>query len=262
MNQSLDKVVLLAPLTGPVVPLADVPDPVFAGGMFGDGIAIDPLEGRLVAPCDGVITHLARTGHAVTLQTAEGAEILLHIGIDTVELGGEGFKTRVAQGAQVKAGDLLIEFDQTDEGDPIVFAGDDHTLRFVAPLPGYLSRLGPQLQTVSLVEDGRSGYRLEVRLALLPPDGSDPQPLGEPEVLLRGIAKGAFAYRGVDDQNRPGDWQGEWSDGRRTPSLVRLELQTDGNVAFPMLVAPVRIDPSASRNGFSPGRLPRGPVTR
>ena len=157
---------------------------------------------------------------------------------------------------------LVVPFDQTDEGDPIVFAGDDHTLRFVAPLPGYLSRLGPQLQTVSLVEDGRSGYRLEVRLALLPPDGSDPQPLGEPEVLLRGIAKGAFAYRGVDDQNRPGDWQGEWSDGRRTPSLVRLELQTDGNVAFPMLVAPVRIDPSASRNGFSPGRLPRGPVTR
>jgi len=157
---------------------------------------------------------------------------------------------------------LVVPFDQTDEGDPIVFAGDDHTLRFVAPLPGYLSRLGPQLQTVSLVEDGRSGYRLEVRLALLPPDGSDPQPLGEPEVLLRGIARGAFAYRGVDDQNRPGDWQGEWSDGRRTPSLVRLELQAAGNVAFPTLVAPVRIDPSASRNGFSPGRLPRGPVTR
>src|SRR5690242_15479814 len=88
MDQSLDKVVLLAPLTGPVVPLADVPDPVFAGGMFGDGIGIDPLEGRLVAPCDGLVTHLARTGHAVTLQTPEGAEILLHIGIDTVELSG------------------------------------------------------------------------------------------------------------------------------------------------------------------------------
>jgi multiphosphoryl transfer protein len=116
MDQSLDKVVLLAPLTGPVVPLADVPDPVFAGGMFGDGIAIDPLEGRLVAPCDGLVTHLARTGHAVTLQTAEGAEILLHIGIDTVELGGEGFTARVAQGAQVKAGEVLIEFDQDAVG--------------------------------------------------------------------------------------------------------------------------------------------------
>lgn len=112
MNQSPDQVILLAPLTGPVVPLADVPDPVFAGGMFGDGIAVDPLEGRLVAPCDGVITHLARTGHAVTLQTPEGAEILLHIGIDTVELAGAGFTAKVAQGAHVKAGDLLIEFDQ------------------------------------------------------------------------------------------------------------------------------------------------------
>jgi phosphoenolpyruvate-protein phosphotransferase len=112
MNQSPDKVVLLAPLTGPVVPLADVPDPVFAGGMFGDGIAIDPLDGRLVAPCDGVVTHLARTGHAVTLQTSQGAEILLHIGIDTVELAGAGFTAKVAQGAHVRAGDLLIEFDQ------------------------------------------------------------------------------------------------------------------------------------------------------
>lgn len=153
---------------------------------------------------------------------------------------------------------LVVPFDQNDDGDPIVFSGDDHTLRFVAPLPGYLSRLGPQLQTVSLVEDGTSGYRLEVRLALLPPDGSDPQPLGEPEVLLRGIRKGTFAYRGMDEQNRPGDWSDTWSDGRRTPSLVRVELQVDGNVAFPMLVAPVRIDASASRNGFNVGRLPHG----
>ncbi len=112
MNQSPDNVVLLAPLTGPVVSLADVPDPVFAGGMFGDGIAVDPLDGRLLAPCDGVVTHLARTGHAVTLQTPQGAEILLHIGIDTVELGGAGFTAKVAQGDHVRTGDLLIEFDQ------------------------------------------------------------------------------------------------------------------------------------------------------
>lgn len=116
MNQSPDKVILLSPLTGPVVLLADVPDPVFAGGMFGDGIAIDPLDGLLVAPCDAVVTHLARTGHAVTLQTKEGAEILLHIGIDTVELGGAGFTAKVAQGDRVRAGDPLIEFDQDAVG--------------------------------------------------------------------------------------------------------------------------------------------------
>ncbi|MGF6858644.1 phosphoenolpyruvate-protein phosphotransferase [Paraburkholderia sp. CI3] len=111
MSHSENHIVLLAPLTGPVVPLAKVPDPVFSGGMFGDGIGVDPLEGRLVAPCDGVVTHLARTGHAVTLESAEGAQILLHIGIDTVGLNGKGFAPMVEQGAQVHAGDVLIEFD-------------------------------------------------------------------------------------------------------------------------------------------------------
>ncbi|MBB5441665.1 phosphocarrier protein FPr [Paraburkholderia sp. WSM4177] len=112
MSHSENHIVLLAPLTGPVVPLAKVPDPVFSGGKFGDGIGVDPLEGRLVAPCDGVVTHLARTGHAVTLESAEGAQILLHIGIDTVGLNGKGFVPMVEQGAQVRAGDVLIEFDQ------------------------------------------------------------------------------------------------------------------------------------------------------
>ncbi len=111
MNPAPSQFVLLAPLTGPVVPLAAVPDPVFSEGLFGDGIGIDPLEGRLVAPCDGVVMHLARTGHAVTVQTPEGAEVLVHIGIDTVELNGKGFKALVTQGAQVRRGDVLIEFD-------------------------------------------------------------------------------------------------------------------------------------------------------
>lgn len=102
---------LVAPLTGPVVPLAAVPDPVFSEGLFGDGIGVDPLVGRLVSPCDGTVMHLARTGHAVTLQTAEGAQVLVHIGIDTVELNGKGFAPKVEQGAQVRRGDLLIEFD-------------------------------------------------------------------------------------------------------------------------------------------------------
>jgi phosphocarrier protein FPr len=88
-----------------------VPDPVFSGGMFGDGIGIDPLLGTLIAPCDGVISHLARTSHALTLTSHNGAQILLHIGIDTVELKGQGFTVKVQQGQQVRAGDVLIEFD-------------------------------------------------------------------------------------------------------------------------------------------------------
>ncbi|MBP0588869.1 phosphoenolpyruvate--protein phosphotransferase [Paraburkholderia sp. LEh10] len=111
-SHSEGHIVLLAPMTGPVVPLANVPDPVFSGGMFGDGIGIDPLEGKLVAPCDGVVMHLARTGHAVTITTAQGAEVLLHIGIDTVGLNGKGFAPMVEQGAKVRTGDVLIEFDQ------------------------------------------------------------------------------------------------------------------------------------------------------
>ncbi|WP_213297740.1 phosphoenolpyruvate--protein phosphotransferase [Paraburkholderia sacchari] len=110
-NSAAGRIELIAPLSGPVVPLASVPDPVFSEGLFGDGIGIDPLAGRLVSPCDGTIMHLARTGHAVTLQTAEGAQVLVHIGIDTVELNGKGFTPKVEQGAQVRRGDLLIEFD-------------------------------------------------------------------------------------------------------------------------------------------------------
>jgi general secretion pathway protein J len=157
---------------------------------------------------------------------------------------------------------LVMPFGETDDGDPIVFTGAVNKLTFVAPMPGYLSRLGPQMQTVALVEDGRDSYRLEVSLYMLPPDGSEPKALGEPQVLLRGIRKGAFAYRGMDDQNKPMDWQETWGDGRRTPSLVRIALDLDGGTVFPTMVAPLRIDPSASRNGFSLSRGSRGPVVR
>ncbi|WP_255266316.1 PTS sugar transporter subunit IIA, partial [Cupriavidus necator] len=94
-----------------LLPLAAVPDPVFADGMFGDGLAIDPLSDTLVAPCDGTIVHLAATGHALTLQAPCGAQVLLHVGIDTVSLRGEGFAPCVAQGAAVRQGDALIRFD-------------------------------------------------------------------------------------------------------------------------------------------------------
>jgi general secretion pathway protein J len=157
---------------------------------------------------------------------------------------------------------LVMPFGETDDGDPIVFQGAADKLTFVAPMPGYLSRLGPQMQTVSLVEEDHGSYRLEVSLYLLPPDGSEPKALGEPQVLMHGIRKGAFSYRGVDDQNKPTDWQASWGDARRTPSLVRIALDVDGQTVFPTLVAPLRIDPSASRNGFSLFRGSRRPVVQ
>ncbi|TMJ12680.1 MAG: hypothetical protein E6G94_13175, partial [Alphaproteobacteria bacterium] len=103
------RVVLHAPLSGWLCGLEEVPDEVFAGGMMGDGIAIDPLDGELVAPCDGVVAVIAPTAHAVTVRAPNGAEILLHIGVDTVGL--EGFTAHVTAGQKVRLGDRLISFD-------------------------------------------------------------------------------------------------------------------------------------------------------
>ncbi|HFL7065301.1 TPA: beta-glucoside-specific PTS transporter subunit IIABC [Enterococcus faecium] len=102
---------LKSPLTGKVLPLSEVPDQVFSSGVMGKGIAIDPEVGELVAPADGEITTIFPTGHAVGITTTDGAEILIHIGMDTVELNGNGFEILVKQGDLVKAGDLLIRFD-------------------------------------------------------------------------------------------------------------------------------------------------------
>ena len=102
---------LRAPLSGIVWPLERIPDPVFAQKMVGDGASIDPIDAVLVAPCDGDVLSLHPAGHAVTLRTAEGAEILLHIGIDTVALKGEGFHPMVSAGDTVRVGAPLISFD-------------------------------------------------------------------------------------------------------------------------------------------------------
>ena len=102
---------LLAPLSGVLVPLESVPDPVFAGRMVGDGISIDPTSAELLAPVAGTVTQLHRAHHAVAITSDSGVEILLHIGLDTVELKGEGFTPKVALGDRVRAGQVLIAFD-------------------------------------------------------------------------------------------------------------------------------------------------------
>lgn len=107
-------VVLRAPLSGVVVPLDRVPDPVFAQRLAGDGVSIDPTSSVLLAPCDGTVTQVHRAGHAVTLRTAHGLELMMHIGLDTVELGGRGFTPHVRTGQQVRTGEALISFDADD----------------------------------------------------------------------------------------------------------------------------------------------------
>lgn len=100
-----------APVAGKVVALEDVPDPTFAQGILGPGIAIEPAEGRIVAPADGTVDVMFETGHAVSLTTADGAELLIHVGIDTVQLEGKHYKACCKAGDQVSKGDTLIEFD-------------------------------------------------------------------------------------------------------------------------------------------------------
>jgi phosphoenolpyruvate-protein phosphotransferase len=108
MSSALD---LKAPLSGAALPLTQVPDPVFAGLMMGDGLAIRPTSGVLLAPCDGIVTQIARTQHALTLTADNGAQILMHIGIDTVSLKGKGFVAKVREGERVHCGMPLIEAD-------------------------------------------------------------------------------------------------------------------------------------------------------
>ncbi|CAD5956821.1 phosphoenolpyruvate--protein phosphotransferase [Planktothrix agardhii] len=104
-------VLLKAPLSGYILPIEQVPDPVFAQKMVGDGIAIDPVSQVLIAPCDGEVIQLHPSYHAVTLKTPEGLEVLMHIGLDTVTLRGQGFSPKVKMGDRIQTGDPLIEFD-------------------------------------------------------------------------------------------------------------------------------------------------------
>lgn len=105
------KDVLVSPATGEVVALSEVPDPTFAEKMMGDGVAVKPTEGVIVAPITGEVMQMFPTKHAVGIKTVNGVELLLHIGIETVNMQGEGFKAFVKEGDTVAAGDKLIEFD-------------------------------------------------------------------------------------------------------------------------------------------------------
>ena len=111
MSPKTAHVQVLAPLTGVMVPIESVPDPVFAQKMVGDGFSIDPFDGTVFAPVSGEIADLQNAHHALTIRTPEGIEILIHIGLETVSLEGRGFTPHVARGDKVAAGDKLITFD-------------------------------------------------------------------------------------------------------------------------------------------------------
>ncbi|MCU9593550.1 PTS system trehalose-specific EIIBC component [Caldibacillus thermolactis] len=111
MANQARKIALVAPLTGKVVAIENVPDQTFSEKMMGDGLAIEPTDGKVVAPVDGEVVVTFPTKHAVGLKTASGMELLIHVGLETVHMDGEGFDMHVKQGDKVKAGDLLLTFD-------------------------------------------------------------------------------------------------------------------------------------------------------
>ena len=102
---------LFAPMAGKAVAISQVPDPTFAECMLGNGIAIEPTEGKVYAPCDATVDMMFTTGHAVSLIADNGAEILIHVGLETVGLEGKPFTIHVANGDKVKKGQLMIEVD-------------------------------------------------------------------------------------------------------------------------------------------------------
>lgn len=127
---------ILSPIVGSIVDLKDVNDPVFSSNAMGQGIAVKPSEGVVYAPANAEVTIAFATGHAYGLKTENGAEILIHVGIDTVSMNGEGFNQQVAQGDKVKAGDVLGTFDATK----IAAAGlDDTTMVIVTNTADYVS---------------------------------------------------------------------------------------------------------------------------
>lgn len=144
---------ILSPATGRLLPLEHVKDEMFASKVLGDGFAVDITEGTIVAPVDGTVAAACDTGHAVGIRTEDGKEILIHIGIDTVELGGKGFDLHVSQGQKVKKGDLLVKVDL----DEVRRAGKDLTTMVILTTGGRVS-----------VEEGKTvaaGRRADVRIS-------------------------------------------------------------------------------------------------
>jgi phosphocarrier protein FPr/phosphocarrier protein len=182
---------LRSPLAGWVMPLEEVPDPVFAGRMLGDGLAIDPTTGVLCAPCDGVLVSVAPTRHAVTLRADNGAELLIHIGIDTVGLDGAGFEALAEAERRVELGAVLLRFDldliarrAPSLVTPIIVTNGDR-YEIVGRSAGRLLAQGEQLMELRAIgvgaaedPDQRGAEILRLRLRVPLPHGLHARPAG------------------------------------------------------------------------------------
>ncbi|MDR0622577.1 MAG: phosphoenolpyruvate--protein phosphotransferase [Deltaproteobacteria bacterium] len=178
--------IIYAPISGVIVPITEVPDPTFAQKMVGDGIAIDPIEEALCSPCDGKVAQVHPSNHALTIATAGGTEILMHIGIDTVTLKGQGFQATVSEGDEVKRGDKLILFDAdfvaknaTSLLTMVVITSEGAT---VQPLSSGLAIAGqtPLLEVATTASESQKptggGIVFSLPIVILNPDGLHARP--------------------------------------------------------------------------------------
>nr|WP_315587612.1 phosphoenolpyruvate--protein phosphotransferase [Sphingomonas psychrotolerans] len=191
-----DVVTLVAPFAGWLAPLEAVPDAVFAERMMGDGFAIDPVEGVLRAPAAGEVLSVPASAHAVTLRLHNGAELLLHIGLETVALGGRGFTAKVAAGQRVSAGDPLIEFDLDAVAEaakalitPVVLASEGYVLtleatdRFVEARAS-VARIG-RVAAREATQSGDAEERFERELIVAAAHGIHARPAARIAAALR-----------------------------------------------------------------------------
>lgn len=186
-----DRLYLRAPIGGWLGSIADVPDPVFSGRILGDGFAIDPTDATLRAPFAGIVTSLHRAHHAVTLRADDGAEVLMHIGLDTVALKGDGFTPHVAEGDRVKAGDPLISFDMDVISQlvrslvvPVVLTnGERFTLAVSAAdreiaAGDEVATIGPQGEAAPSPTSASEGETIVVKVRIADPHGIHARPAG------------------------------------------------------------------------------------
>lgn len=146
----ISKEVIVSPIKGDVLPLSEVKDEVFSAGLLGKGVAIEPKEGKVVSPVNGIVTTLFPTYHAVGITSDNGAEILIHVGMDTVQLEGKCFSPKVKQGDKIKVGQLLLEFDIKgikEAGYPVT------TPVIVSNSDNYLDIIGTDKKDINREED-------------------------------------------------------------------------------------------------------------
>ena len=228
--------IFYSPLSGPVVPLEDVPDPVFAQRMAGDGLAVDPIDDRVLSPCSATVIQVHRKRHAVTLATDEGIEILIHIGIETVSLDGEGFQARVSDGQRVSQGDLLIEFDadliarKAKSLMTVILVANNQRFHPTNPFQG-IAEAGRTPLFLVHIEDHPAGTAAPPVDHALPPVESEPIVVeAEHGIHARpaaALADTARRYQSIVEIVRP---SGKAADAKSVVALLGLEIECGDSI--------------------------------